>query len=198
MSLTPSVLQEIGPVRSQKKLTPDEFEEFALHNPELFIEQEADGTIKFMSPVGGTSGNREAQLCADLILYERNHSGKAYGANTGFRLPDGSTKAPDGAYVSRDKLDRLSSEEQARFLRLVPDFVVEVLSPSDQLADVQTKMRDTWIANGVRLAWLVDVDGDKLWIYRADHSVELVTPLDRTITGEDVLPGFTFDLKHLS
>lgn len=59
-------------------------------------------------------------------------------------------------------------------------------------------MRESWIANGVQLAWLVDVDNDRLWVYRADHSVELVTPLDHEITGEDVLPGFTFDLSLLS
>ena len=59
-------------------------------------------------------------------------------------------------------------------------------------------MRNSWIANGVRLAWLADVDNDRLWIYRADHSVELVTPLNRIIDGEDVLPGFTFDLNLLS
>jgi Uma2 family endonuclease len=59
-------------------------------------------------------------------------------------------------------------------------------------------MRSAWIANGVKLAWLIDVDADRLWIYRADRSVELVTPLDRIVTGEDVLPGFEFDLKLLS
>ncbi|OAV44032.1 hypothetical protein A3850_005770 [Lewinella sp. 4G2] len=59
-------------------------------------------------------------------------------------------------------------------------------------------MRTTWIANGVKLAWLIDVDADKLWIYRADSSVKIVSPLNQTITGEDVLPGFEFDLRLLS
>lgn len=59
-------------------------------------------------------------------------------------------------------------------------------------------MRTAWIGNGVKLAWLIDVDSDRLWIYRADRSVELVTPLNRAIGGEDVLPGFSFDLTLLS
>jgi len=42
------------------------------------------------------------------------------------------------------------------------------------------------------------VDNDRLWIYRPDHSVELITPLDQIITGEVVLPGFEFDLKLLA
>ena len=95
-------------------------------------------------------------------------------------------------------MSKLTKEERAKFLKVVPEFIVEVRSPSDSLVELEAKMRDTWIANGVHLAWLVDVDEDKLWIYRADRSVELVTPLDRVVTGEDVLPGFTFDLKLLS
>jgi Uma2 family endonuclease len=131
-------------------------------------------------------------------MYARKHGGKAYSSSTGFTLPDGSVKSPDTSYVSAAQLSKFTAEDLRHFAPIVPEFIVEVVSPSDTLAEVQEKVRDTWIANGVRLAWLVDVDADKLWIYRADHSVELVTPLDRTIAGEDVLPGFTFDLKHLS
>ena len=79
-----------------------------------------------------------------------------------------------------------------------PEFIVEVVSPSDTLSDVEDKMRNVWMWNGVKLGWLVDVDADKLWVYRADGSVEPVTPLDQMITGEDVLPGFEFDLRILT
>ena len=162
------------------------------------MEQEADGTITFLGPVGRKSGNRENQINAVLTMYEWEHPGESFSSSTGFRLPDGSLRSPDAAYVSREKLDTIPEEEQDKYLRVVPDFVVEIRSRTDILKDLEGKMRDTWIANGVRLAWLVDVDEDKLWIYRADHSVELVTPLDRVVSGEEVLPGFTFDLQLLS
>ena len=198
MSINPAVLAFTGPVTSVNRFTPDEFEAFALANTELLMEQETDGKVRIMSPVGGSSGNRENQINADLTMYERSHPGESFSASTGFRLPDGSTKSPDAAYVSQQQMTKLTKEERAKFLRVVPEFIVEVRSPSDSLVELEAKMRDTWIANGVRLAWLVDVDEDKLWIYRADHSVELVTPLDRVVSGEDVLPGFTFDLKLLA
>jgi len=198
MSIDPKIVHDLGPVVSQRQLSADEFEAYALANSDFIMEQEVDGTIKIISPVGGRSGNRENQFNANLTLHERSHSGQSFSGSTGFRLPDGSTKSPDAAYVSEAQLSQLTEEERSKFLRVVPEFIVEVRSPSAPLAELEAKMRDTWIANGVKLAWLADVDHDRLWIYRADHSVELVTPLDRTLTGEEVLPGFTFDLRLLS
>ncbi|MCP9236242.1 Uma2 family endonuclease [Lewinella sp. JB7] len=164
----------------------------------MHAELEVDGRLKIMSPVGGLSGNRENEFNADLTLYARAQGGKAFSASTGFRLPDGSIRSPDAAYLSDAQLSQLSPEQFEKFIPAGPVFIIEVLSVSDGLREAETKMRDTWIANGVRLAWLADVDNQRLWIYRADHSVELVSPLDRTITGEDVLPGFTFDLNLLA
>ena len=198
MSITPEVFALTGPLHSVRSFTPEQFDNFALANTEVLMEQEVDGTITLISPVGRRSGNRANRIDTVLGMYERDHPGEAFSSSTGFRLPDGSLKSPDAAFVSQKKLDTIPEEKKNRYLRVVPEFVVEVRSRTDELKELEAKMRDTWIANGVRLAWLVDVDEDKLWIYRADRSVELVTPLDRVATGEDVLPGFTFDLKLLS
>ncbi|MEM6771919.1 MAG: Uma2 family endonuclease, partial [Bacteroidota bacterium] len=69
--------------------------------------------------------------------------------------------------------------------------------PSDDLAAAKAKMTNVWIANGVRLAWLVDVDNEMLWIYRQNGEVSLVHPFEQEVSGEDVLPGFSFDLQNL-
>ncbi|MEM9928807.1 MAG: Uma2 family endonuclease, partial [Bacteroidota bacterium] len=95
-------------------------------------------------------------------------------------------------------LQKFSKEELDHFAPIVPEFIVEILSPTDKLAELEEKMRKAWIGNGVKLAWLIDVDADKLWIYRANGTVELVTPLEGTVSGEDVLPEFFFDLQLLS
>ena len=188
----------VSPLYSSKRISPEEFEMLCREQPDLQAELETDGRVKFMSPVGGTSGNRENQFNADLTYYERAQGGKSFSSSTGFKLPDGSIRSPDSAYLTDQQLSTLSSKQLSKLVPAVPVFVIEVLSSSDSLKELEAKMRDTWIANGVRLAWLADVDNDRLWIYRADRSVELVTPLNRTITGEDVLPGFTFDLNLLS
>jgi Uma2 family endonuclease len=186
------------PLSYARKMTNQEFENFCFANPELVIEREPDGTLIIMSPVSFVSGNRENEISIDLGLYARKNGGKALSSSTGFRLPDTSVKSPDASYVSDEQLSSFTDEDLRHFAPIVPEFIVEIVSPTDRLKDAEEKMRSAWIANGVKLAWLIDVDADRLWIYRADRSVELVTPLDRIVTGEDVLPGFEFDLKLLS
>ncbi len=179
-------------------MSNEQFEAFCFANPELVVEREPDGTLTLMSPVSPISGNRENEISIDLGLYARKNGGKAFSSSTGFRLPDSSVRSPDACYVSAEQLAKFTDDDLRHFAPIVPEFIVEVLSPSDNLSVLQEKMSKAWIANGVQLAWLVDVDNDRLWVYRADHSVELVTPLDHEITGEDILPGFTFDLSLLT
>lgn len=186
------------PLLITRQMGNQEFENFCFDNPELVIEREADGTLKIMTPVSPISGDREAEFIADLKYYARKNGGKAYSSSTGFKLPDTSVKSPDACYVSAKQVAPFDSKELRHFVEIVPEFIVEVVSPSDTLSEVEDKMRNVWIRNGVRLAWLVDVDADKLWVYRADGSIELISPLDRIITGEDVLPGFEFDLRILT
>lgn len=179
-------------------MTNQEFEDFCFANPELVIEREANGTLKIMTPVSPISGRRENAFGADLTMYARQFGGEAFSSSTGFRLPDSSVKSLDACHVSAEQLEPFTPDQLRHFAEIVPEFIVEVVSPNDELSDVEDKMKNVWMRNGVKLGWLVDVDADKLWIYRTDGSVELVTPLDQTITGEDVLPGFEFDLRVLT
>jgi len=71
------------------------------------------------------------------------------------------------------------------------------MSPTDTVKEAMRKMKDTWINNGVQLAWLVDVEHEKLWVYRENGSVDLIEGFDQVITGEDIVPGFEFDLRNL-
>jgi len=186
------------PLSYAGKVSREVFEDICIANPELVIEREPDGTIIFISPVSFISGNRENEISADLAFYAREYGGKALSSSTGFTLPDGSVRSPDACYVSAEQLENFTEEDLRHFAAIVPDFIVEVVSPTDKLSEAEDKMRNTWMANGVQLAWLVDVDNDRLWVYRANRSVELVSPLEGEITGEDVLPNFTFDLGLLS
>ncbi|SEP80536.1 Uma2 family endonuclease [Neolewinella agarilytica] len=188
----------VFPLVVTQEVSNEVFESICFTNPELVIEREPNGKIIIMSPVSFSSGDRELEISADLKFYARKHGGKALSSSTGFTLPDSSVRSPDACYVSEEKLAGFTEDDFKHFLAVVPDFVVEILSPTDSLKTAEAKMRDSWIDNGVKLAWLIDVDNDRLWIYRADRSVELVTPLDHEITGEDILPGFTFDLRLLS
>lgn len=178
-------------------LSNEAFEQLCFANKDLVIEREPDGKINIMSPVSTSSGDNEAEFIADLKFYERKFGGKSFSSSTGFTLPDGSVRSPDACYVSAEKMALVPETDLDHFAEIVPDFVVEVASPTDKLRTLMSKITDVWIANGVRLAWLVDVQAEKLWIYRQNGSVDLIENFDQTISGEDVVPGFEFDLRNL-
>lgn len=180
------------------KFTDAQFEIFCQENPELRIELEPDGTLTIMPPAHFDSGHFELTIAGELYKFtQKQKNGLAFGPSGGFKLPDGSTRAADAAWVSTEQVERLTPKERKSFARVVPEFVVELRSDTDRLAHLKGKMTNTWIANGVRLAWLIDPVEQKAYIYRADGSIQIVTDFSSKLSGEDVLPGFEFDLSML-
>ncbi|MBK9335184.1 MAG: Uma2 family endonuclease [Lewinellaceae bacterium] len=179
-------------------MTEEEFDEFCLANPKLRLEQDPHGNITILMPNSYDSGNHEIEAGADLGLWNRRTKlGKVFSASTLFKLPDGSKRMPDAAWVSLEKHHQLSPKERKSFAHVVPDFVIEVRSPSDRLDTLQTKMRAVWIANGVRLAWLLDPESKQAWVFRANGTETHISDFSQTLSGEDVLPGFEFELSLL-
>ncbi len=91
----------------------------------------------------------------------------------------------------------LTTEQKKKFPLLCPDFVVELMSETDVLSEAQTKVQTDWMANGCRLAWLIDPKTETTYIYRADGSIQINRTFDQPLSGEDVLPNFTLTLSEL-
>ncbi len=177
------------------QMSEEEFDAFCLANPNLRLEQDPHGNITILMPNSYNSGNNEMEAGADLTIWNRRTKlGKVFISSTLFKLPDGSKRMPDAAWISLEKHNRLSEGERNSFAHVVPDFIIEVRSPSDRLDALQTKMRSVWMANGVRLAWLLDPETQQAWVYRADGTETHITNFSQTLSGEDVLPGFELDL----
>ena len=86
------------------------------------IEQDAEGDIRILAPVGGESGYQNSQLTAQLVRWaEQDGRGRAFDSSVGFILPDGSKLSPDGSWVSLEKLKMLSYDQRREFLRIAPD-----------------------------------------------------------------------------
>ena len=174
----------------------EQFFQFCQLNRDVRIERNAEGSITVMTPAGGETGARGLFLSAALYRWaEEDGTGVAFDSSTGFDLPNGAMRAPDAAWVLRSRLARLSSGEKQRFLPLCPDFVIELLSPSDSRAVARRKMEE-YRANGARLGWLIDPARRQVAIYRADGSVDQRSEPD-LVTGETVLPGFSLDLAAI-
>ena len=182
-----------------KKMTDKEFEFFCQKNPELRAELDAERKLLIMPPVHFESGYFEGEIFAELRNFaKKDGRGQAFSPSTGFRLPDGSTRSADASWVSFEQINRLSAQERKSFAPVVPEFVAEIRSDSDQLLRLKRNMTDVWIANGVPLAWLLDPVQRKAYIYRADGSIQVEASWDVVLDGEAILPGFVFDLSLLN
>ena len=178
------------------RMTEDEYYDFCQANADLRIERTAEGEIVIMAPTGGETGYRNHDLTVQLGIWARqDRRGRAFDSNTEFILPNQAARSPDASWVERSRLAALTREQKRKFVPLCPDFVVELTSPSDRLAQVQAKMRE-WIENGARLGWLLDADNRTAYVYRPGREPEkLLGPTE--IAGEGPVAGFVLDLKEI-
>lgn len=174
-------------------LSHEQFYALCMANKDVAMERNPRGELIIMAPVGGGMGRREADYITDLTIWNRaTKLGVVFSSSTVFNLPNGGDRSPDVAWVSRKRWDALSPEEQERFPPLCTDFVMELRSRSDRLGTLQDKMRE-YLASGLRLGWLINHQDQVVEIYRLGQEVDVVT-LPATLSGEDVLPGFTMEI----
>jgi Uma2 family endonuclease len=181
---------------STLKLTDEQFYQLCVTNPEQPLELTAQGVLIVMPPVGGESGKREFRLSGQLFAWnEVSELGEAFSSSTIFKLPLGSKRSPDVAWIECSRWKAISPEEQEKFPPLAPDFVIELRSRTDKLSDLQQKMAE-YQANGVRLGWLINPQQQQVEIYRLGQEVEVIqSPM--ALSGESVLPGFTLNLQKI-
>lgn len=174
----------------------DAYLAFCRANPDLRVERTAEGEIVLMPPAGFESSFRNSDVTAQLTVWARKDGrGVASDSSAQFLLPDGSSLSPDAAWVSKESLRRLTREQRKEFLALCPEFVIEVLSPSDRLKDAKRKM-ERWIANGVQLAWLIDGDAKTVHVYRRGAPAKTRRNIQQ-IAGGGPMDGFVLDLRAI-
>ena len=178
------------------KLTDDQFFELCQENENIRLERTAKGELIIMSPAGGETGSSNAGLTAQIWIWnQQNKLGKVFDSSTGFKLPNGANRAPDASWVKLETWNALTPEQQKKFPPICPDFVVELMSPSDSLKETQDKMKE-YRDNGAVLGWLINRKSRQLEIYRPNQEVEVLES-PATVSGEDVLPGFILNLESI-
>ena len=164
------------------------------------FERTTEGALLMNFAAGGESGELESEIGAQLRLWWRAHrQGRVYSPSVGIRPTDrrvdGRVMMPDAAWISAERLGNRTRAERQGLIDAVPDFVVEVRSPSQSLEEQQRKMAD-WIAYGVRLGILVDPEDLLVFVYRPNREPErLERPTE--LSAEPELPGFTIDFNEV-
>lgn len=176
-------------------MSDDDFFRFCQLNRDLKFERDPDGKIIVMSPSGLKTGHFNLKVARALDTWnDQKQTGITGDSSTGFYLPDGAMRAPDVSWVSHERLKGLTDEQLEQFPPVCPEFIIEILSPSDSLKKAKAKMLE-YIANGVLLGWLIDRKKEQVFIYRADGSVTHHKTFAEPLSGENVLPGFELDLS---
>lgn len=178
------------------KLTDEQFFQLCQENENIRLERTAKGELIIMSPAGGETSNSNAGLTAQVWIWnEQNKLGKVFDSSGGFKLPNGANRAPDAAWVTLERWNALTSEQKKKFPPICPDFVVELMSPSDSLKETQDKMKE-YRDNGARLGWLINRKSRQVEIYRQGAEVDVLSS-PATLSGEDILPGFVLNLESI-
>lgn len=199
--MTSTVLQEIPRVTTPAALmTADEL--LAYSAPDQRVEL-VRGRLLVCEPPGIRHGEIEASVVVALRMYltrdrdergaERTR-GRLVCGDAGFWLshdPD-TVRAPDAAYISRERCDGALPDGYAEF---APDLVVEVRSPSDRPGAVLAKVGD-WLEAGTRVVWVIDPRTRQVAIYRDDGACALLEG-DDVLREEVLLPGFALPLVEL-
>lgn len=167
-------------------ITEDELLRISAANANMRFEL-VQGELVTMPPTGYYSGRLELEYGTEVNIWARNHNAEASSPSTGFKLPNGDIRSPDVAVI-------LSSNPNygikiKKYHPGAPDFLIEIRSESDVLADLKAKMV-MWIENGAELAFMIDPIERKAYVYRRDGSVTEY-PYTAALSGGDVLPGFS-------
>ncbi len=175
------------------QLSDEQFFQLCQDNRDLRLERNARGDLIIMPPTGGETGNSNAGITAQLWLWNNLHKlGVVFDSSTGFKLPNGADHSPDAAWIPLEKWQALTPQQKERFLPLSPDFVIELMSPNDNIETARKKMQE-YLDNGTRLGWLINRKTREVEIYRQGQAVEILTNPE-SLSGENMLPEFSLNL----
>ncbi|UUO15104.1 Uma2 family endonuclease [Dolichospermum heterosporum] len=173
--------------------TDEQFYQLCQKNSDLKFERTSTGELIIMPPMGGESGNREAEFIIDLGIWNRQTGlGYTFSSSTIFKLPNGSDRSPDAAWIKKERWEALTPEQKCKFPPIAPDFVIELRSATDDLKTLRQKMQE-YIDAGVKLGWLINPQQQQIEIYRLGKDAEL-RDLPTELLGEEILPGFSLSL----
>ena len=178
------------------KISDRDLEQLCADNPETKFETTPEGKLIVMSPTGSESGRKNGKLFFQVELWNtKTKLGATFDSSTGFKLSNGATRSPDVSWVENAKWNSLTPSQQRKFAPINPDFVIELMSPTDDLVELQQKMLE-YIDCGVRLGWLINPDEKQVEIYHlGQEKQDLNNP--NTLSGEDVLPNLIVNLSDI-
>lgn len=177
----------------------DWFWDVCMANQDVLWEMELNADMELeLMPTYSYSERREFRTSFVLETWniENGSPGMTTGPTAAFYLSNGAIRSPDTAWTLNEKVLPLRGEPPKTW-PFCPDFVVEVRSDSEiSITPTLTKMQE-YMDNGAKLGWLIDPIERTVRVYRAGAAEPELLEDPETLDGEEVLPGFSFDVRRL-
>jgi Uma2 family endonuclease len=171
-----------------RRLTEDEF----LRLPDDGRKYElVDGELKEV-PAGYQHDVLVAFLITLLMPFARGR-GFLAASSAGFRMTAGNVRSPDVSFARKERLP--GGQPTKGFADLAPDLCIEIISPSEERADMERKVRE-YFASGAFQVWHLFPDARRVIVFRAPED-SATLEADDEITGGDILPGFACRVADL-
>lgn len=157
-----------------------------------------DGELVTKMAPNEMHGDVAARLLVQLFLFVEEHGLGRVTVEVGFHPADDRFTAllPDIAFTSKA---RTVYPARSTYVPYMPDLAVEIISPSQTLAQVRRKA-EVYLRHGAALVWLVDPSekSAEVWRRGADGAPtsERIAG-DGELTGGDILPGFRLPLARI-
>lgn len=186
------------------RLTDEAFDRLVACNEPLEMERSAEGELIISPPPMGKGPDLAVRISAAIVIWiDAGGGGRARDGTGGYRMGERALdpeqdssefelRAPDLSWISDTQLDAMDEDYDDGYPQLAPAFVAEIISQSQTRASQQRKM-DLWMSYGVQLGWLIDPKRELVWIYRAGQEQPELLERPDTLSGEDVMQGFTLD-----
>jgi Uma2 family endonuclease len=160
------------------RLPKDGFKEF--HKYEL-----VDGRLKEV-PTLSSHDQISFRLIIRLGPFMIDRGGVSTG-QAGFRMSDGNIRVPDISFTRKDRLP--GGRVQSAFGRMAPDLCIEIISPSEERADMARKV-DEYFDAGATLVWHIFPETQQVTVFTSPTETQMLGAED-TLTAEAILPGFS-------
>lgn len=176
---------------SKTLLTADELEQMP-DDDSVQIELD-EGELIRMPPAGMEHGYCGTKIARLLGNYAEEHDfGKVYNADTGFKLSDDTVRAPDVAFVRKE---RLAVVHRKGFGKGAPDLAVEIFSPSDSVRQLMRKVKQ-YFAAGCHTVWIVYPERREVQVLEATGADRLLRAGD-SLEAPELLPGFSAPVQPI-
>jgi Uma2 family endonuclease len=176
-------------------VTPAQFDQLCIDNPDLRLELTKDGELIVMAPAGGETSKKNHNLSGQLFVWnEKNELGEAFDSSGGYDFTafEGGKPSPDVSWVEKSRLEGVNI---VGFIPVVPDFVIELRSATDNLQPTQDKMRE-YQRVGVKLGLLINPQNKQVEIYRPGQEPEVLES-PAAIDCNEIMPGFVLSMNKI-